>query len=231
MSEQSESEHQKSKIVLASRSPRRRELLGHLISPDRIEIVPPTSAEELGFEGLTTWRSIEDRMVEIASDKLHDTMSQLAGRKHNVATSDRDAAIAAVIAADTVIVAGEESEGLIVLGQPPADDQYAATVRRWFLEYYAGQVHFASTALVVATSDNRSVQRLCRSSVTMTHDVERWLDWYIETGEPRGKAGGYALQGAGSLFVSHVEGSVSNVVGLPLRELLECFEELQIDVG
>ena len=61
-----------------------------------------------------------------------------------------------------------------------------------------------------------------------TADLERRLDWYVSTGEPRGKAGGYAIQGAGSLFVTQVQGSVSNVVGLPLEALVEVFEELGI---
>ena len=62
-------------------------------------------------------------------------------------------------------------------------------------------------------------------------DVERHLEWYIGTEEPRGKAGGYAIQGAASIFVSKVAGSLSNVVGLPLECLLEILEELKIDVG
>ena len=61
-------------------------------------------------------------------------------------------------------------------------------------------------------------------------DVEKHLEWYIETGEPRGKAGGYAIQGAGSIFVSQVTGSLTNVIGLPLEALLSAFEELEIDV-
>ncbi|HXY34093.1 MAG TPA: Maf family protein, partial [Planctomycetaceae bacterium] len=63
--------------------------------------------------------------------------------------------------------------------------------------------------------------RVVTSRVTFVEDVDRWLDWYLSTEEPRGKAGGYALQGAGSIFIAKVEGSLSNVVGLPLAELLE----------
>ena len=70
-----------------------------------------------------------------------------------------------------------------------------------------------------------------KSEVTFRADSERWIDWYLATGEPKGKAGGYAIQGAGSIFVARVEGSLSNVVGLPLRELWEIFDELGIDVG
>jgi septum formation protein len=59
----------------------------------------------------------------------------------------------------------------------------------------------------------------------MRPDVEPWLDWYIATGEPQGKAGGYAVQGAGSVFVTKIEGSYSNVVGLPLEETLALLRE------
>jgi len=75
-----------------------------------------------------------------------------------------------------------------------------------------------------------SVERIVKSDVTFIPDVERHLEWYIRTGEPRGKAGGYAIQGAGSIFISKVTGSLSNVVGLPLEALLDAFEELQVDI-
>ena len=55
------------------------------------------------------------------------------------------------------------------------------------------------------------------------HDkaADEWLDWYVDTGEPLGKAGGYAIQGAGSVLVTRVEGSISNVIGLPLEHTIE----------
>ena len=53
----------------------------------------------------------------------------------------------------------------------------------------------------------------------------------LETGEPQGKAGGYAIQGAGSVFVEQVRGSLTNVVGLPLEEVLDALEELRVYVG
>jgi septum formation protein len=67
--------------------------------------------------------------------------------------------------------------------------------------------------------------------VTFGADGQPFLEWYLATGEPRGKAGGYALQGAGSLFVERVNGSPSNVVGLPLRETWEVLREAGMEVG
>ena len=70
-----------------------------------------------------------------------------------------------------------------------------------------------------------------KTEVSFHADVSPWLPWYLSTGESRGKAGGYALQGAGSVFVSKVRGSLSNVIGLPLEELLTVFAELKVNVG
>ncbi len=137
-----------------------------------------------------------------------------------------------VITADTEVVVERAGGSLHVLGQPPADDSWAETVRRWFRDDYAGKTHLAATALCVerlGDKDAARSQRMTRvvtSRVTFIDDVDRWLEWYLATGEPSGKAGGYALQGAGSIFVAKVEGSLSNVVGLPLAELLEMVNAL-----
>ena len=60
----------------------------------------------------------------------------------------------------------------------------------------------------------------------MRGNVDDWIEWYLDTGEPIGKAGGYAIQGAGSVFVTQVEGSLSNVIGLPLEDTVALFEQL-----
>ncbi len=136
-----------------------------------------------------------------------------------------------MIAADTTIVATGKHGRLQVIGQPPEDDSWKAVVRAWFRDYFAGRTHLALTVLCVRGSDGRSAERLTKSEVAFIADVDQHLDWYINTGEPRGKAGGYAIQGAGSIFVSQVNGSLTNVIGLPLEALLSAFEELGIDVG
>ncbi len=60
----------------------------------------------------------------------------------------------------------------------------------------------------------------------MRADVDPWLDWYLDTGEPLGKAGGYAVQGAADVFITRVDGSISNVVGLPLARLIGLWAQL-----
>jgi septum formation protein len=134
-----------------------------------------------------------------------------------------------IIAADTAIVATGADGERHVLGQPPDNDSWDQTVRRWFRHYYAGRTHLALTALCVQEPGGSSAERIVKTEVTFIPDVEQHLEWYIGTGEPRGKAGGYAIQGAGSIFVSNVTGSLTNVIGLPLEALLDVFEEVQVD--
>jgi septum formation protein len=211
------------RFILGSRSPRRLALLEQIVSSDAIEVLPPRSPDEPGFEGLADWPAIERRLLETAGGKCADVLQQ--------ARLWREDRVPIVIAADTIIVAHDPAGSLVVLGQPPPDDTWADTVRFWFRNYYAGRTHAAVTAFRVVGPEGQISERVVKSFVTFAADVERWLEWYLATGEPRGKAGGYALQGTGSLFITQVQGSLSNVIGLPIRELLEVFEELRIDVG
>jgi septum formation protein len=206
-------------FVLASRSPRRLELLGLLHPVDRLQVVPPRETSEAGFEGLESLAAIEMRLAEIARTKAADVADQLASNA--VAHSER----CFVIAADTTIVVSGSDGALHVLGQPPGDESWKETVRRWFREHYAGRPHLALTALCVVRPPGAVAERIVRTEVTFIADVEKHLEWYIGTGEPCGKAGGYAIQGAGSVFVSKVVGSISNVVGLPLEALREILED------
>lgn len=208
------------RFVLASRSPQRLELLRQIVPPAQIEVLPPRSSDEAGFDRLHDWTLLEQRLTEIARTKCEDVCRQIAARTD-------DHIPRAVIAADTIIVV-RDGEELRALGQPPDDDSWQDVVRRWFTGFYAGKTHWAVTALCVAAAKG-TFERIVRSEVSMAADVERWLEWYLATGEPRGKAGGYAIQGAGSLFITRVEGSSSNVVGLPIRELREVFAEADLE--
>jgi septum formation protein len=217
------------RFILGSRSPRRLELLQQIVAAGDIEVVPPRSPNEADFDNLHDWPAIESRLVQIARAKCDDVLDQLAGNTHEPGR--------VVVAADTVVVVGAGPHILRVLGQPPDDSSWPTVVRRWFLEDYAGKTHTVATALCVAPTDAFSgpassprsgdnvVCRVVTSTVAFHAHVDRWLDWYLATGEPRGKAGGYAVQGAGSIFVSRVEGSVSNVIGLPLEALLEIIRD------
>ncbi len=199
--------------MLGSRSPRRLELLQQIVPAEAIEVLPPSSSVEAGFEGLADWPAVEGRLLEIARGKCADVLDQLSARRADPRRI--------VITADTIVVVRGNGGRLVVLGQPPEDASWPEVVRRWFLDYYAGQTHEVATAFCVAQAGMPPVERIVRSAVTFHDDVTRQLDWYLATGDPRGKAGGYAVQGAGGIFISRIDGSLSNVVGLPLRELVE----------
>ena len=205
-----------SSVVLGSRSPRRAELLSLVVPRERIRVVPPSSAEEAGFEGLTSRAAIEERLRAIAAAKRDDVLRQIGGK----------AADTLVVAADTVVVVGERDGELNVLGQPPESDWREVT-RRWFLDHYAGRTHSVLTGLCVAAPSG-SREAVVESRLTFRADAADLLDWYLDTGEPRGVAGGYAIQRAGSVFVERIEGSLTNVVGLPVRELVEALRELGV---
>lgn len=202
-----------SRLILGSRSPRRLELLSLLVPRDRIEVRAPMNPDEEGFDGLDTEPKIEQRLLQIARDKNADVAAQIPGGTHSILT------------ADTTIVGCDSAGRLAVLGQPPDDETWPDVVRGWFHLYYLGKTHIALTAVCLRTPDGRRHEVVARSEVTFRSADEAWLDWYLATGESRGKAGGYGLQGAADVFVERIVGSPSNVVGLPLRETAELLRQ------
>lgn len=207
------------KLILGSRSPRRLELLSLLVPRERIEVCAPIDPNEAGFEGLTTEADIARRLMEIARGKNADVAAQPG-------CSNR-----AILTADTTIVGRDASGGPAVLGQPPEDATWPEVVRGWFRRYYLGKTHVALTAVCVRTPEGRLHEAVARSEVTFGAACDELVEWYLATGEPRGKAGGYALQGAADVFVERIVGSPSNVVGLPLRETVELLRAWDPTVG
>ena len=203
--------------ILGSRSPRRFELLSQIVPAEQIEVLPPLVEEEAGFGGLATLSDLKSRLLTIATHKWDDVCGQFA---------QRDEPPPLILTADTVVVASGPTSEPVALEKPPEGDDYAATIRDWFRDFYAGKTHSVLTACVIGRPGETAVSRIVATEVTFCEDVDRWLEWYIATGEPRGKAGGYALQDRGSIFVTRVEGSYSNVVGLPLEEVMLILQEL-----
>lgn len=201
-------------IVLGSRSPRRKELLSLLVPAERIQILPPSDPNEPGFEGLRDEAAIIDQLQQIARMK-----------NLNVRARPECPREALVLTADTTIVAGGPGD-YTVLGQPPATADWRATVREWFHNYYFGQTHRAMTAVVLSHPDGRNVEQVAETRVIMRAADSALLEWYLHTDEPLGKAGGYALQGAGSVLIERVDGSLSNVVGLPLEAVRVMLSQL-----
>ena len=118
---------------------------------------------------------------------------------------------AVVLAADTTVVIDET-----ILGKP-ADEEDAARM----LRLLSGRTHEVLTAVSVARAGAVMLTEVERTIVEFAPLSQFEIDWYVATGEPRDKAGAYAIQGYASRFVTRIDGSYSNVVGLPVALVYE----------
>jgi len=180
-------------LVLASASPRRRDLLQR--AGLRFEVMPAYIPEEVR-EGEPP-RALVERL---AAEKAAAVRSRLPERPRRL-----------VLGSDTVVVLGDE-----ILGKPRDAEEAVAMLRR-----LSGRTHRVWTGIAVFATDSVTPSvRSIESQVTLRAAGEAELRAYVATGEPLDKAGAYALQGEGRRFVSRIEGSESNVIGLPLEETL-----------
>ena len=180
-------------LILASASPRRRELLTAAGIPHTVD---PVDIDERVQAGEAPAAHVE----RLARQKA------LAGAARHPARR--------VLGADTVVVAGDE-----ILGKPKNDDD-----ARRMLRLLSGRAHDVLTAVALA-SGARVDSRVERTRVWFAPLSEDAVDWYVSTGECRDKAGAYAIQGLASRFIPRIEGSYSNVVGLPIAAVVEMLEE------
>ena len=195
-------------IILGSRSPQRLQLLGQLVTPERIHVLPPLDDQEEGFDGLSELPEIIDRLASIARTKAADVQRQ--------SEKIPDCNWSMIICADTVILGREDNGQLTALGKPDGLG-WEDRVRDWFTRYYSARTHHVASAVCVIARNGEWSERTHLTDVRF-HAVESGLlDWYIATKEPLGKAGGYGLQGAGGMFLESIHGSISNVIGLPLE--------------
>ncbi|MBQ8150638.1 MAG: septum formation protein Maf [Clostridia bacterium] len=123
-----------------------------------------------------------------------------------------------VLAADTLVCAGDQ-----VLGKP-ADEEDALRM----LRLLSGREHQVHTGVCIRCPDGRIINRAATTQVTFLPVGDGLLRRYIATGEPMDKAGAYAIQGRAGAFISRIEGSPTNVIGLPLEMLTEIFQELEL---
>lgn len=176
-------------IYLASRSPRRRELLTQMavdfavIAADVDESVQPGE-------------SPQDYVQRIAVEKARAGVSGLAANDKKP-----------VLAADTAVIVDQT-----IFGKPVNDDD-----ARRMLKLLSGHSHLVMTAVALA-SENDLKTAISVSEVRFAAMTEAEIDWYIQTGEGRDKAGSYAVQGLGAIFIDQIQGSYSGIMGLPVRE-------------
>jgi septum formation protein len=190
------------KIILASKSPRRKNLLEGLLEGLGISFeVCPADVDESVRQGETPG----EHTLRLAREKAERAAE---GGKEGV-----------YIGADTVVVIDDE-----ILGKP--SDREGA---KKMLERLSGRTHTVVTGFCVFdTLSGRRIERAVESRVTIKNMTEKEIENYLSTGEPLDKAGAYAIQGIGSFMVENVEGSYTNVVGLPIDELREALREVGI---
>jgi septum formation protein len=186
-------------IVLASGSPRRKELLAGV----GLEFeVLPSDVEEISLEG----EAPQDQVCRLALEKATDVAAKRPG--------------AWVLGADTIVVI----DGLI-LGKPRDESEAHEMLARLsgrIHEVYTGY------AIINSMFPEMKRLRFVNSKVFIRSLAEREIDDYISTGEPMDKAGSYAIQGIGAAVVQSVSGSYTNVVGLPLCEVAQDLKDLGV---
>lgn len=186
-------------IHLASESPRRHALLEQL----GVAFEPVTQDVH---ERMEAGESPEVFVIRLALEKARSGYRHCAG----------DSAV--VLGADTVVVLDDEP-----LGKPASEAEALA-----MLERLSGTTHRVLTGVALVDGE-REATRLSLSSVTFREIGPEERKRYWLSGEPRDKAGAYAIQGRGGVFVEHLDGSYSGVMGLPLFETGDLLDEFGLD--
>ena len=185
---------QKCPLILASGSPRRKEILDTM----GLEFSVDVSDADESFAGTP-----EEMVLELSRRKALAVASRHSG--------------AMILAADTLVFGDE------VLGKP-----HSAEEAKRMLAELSGRWHSVYTGVTMI--DTRSGKTLSRADVTRVHFVAltaQDIDAYVATGEPLDKAGAYGIQGRGGMFIDRIEGSYSNVVGLPMALVRSMLLELE----
>ena len=176
------------RLILASASPRRLDLLARIGVTPDAVIAPDIDESVPGGELPRT------HALRLAREKAQ----AVAAREPE----------SLVLAADTVVAVGRR-----IL--PKVEDE--ATLRAC-MKLLSGRRHRVLTGVALALPGGGARERLVETTIAMKRLSPQEIDYYAGHGEWRGKAGGYALQGYGEVYVRHIAGSYSNVVGLPLAE-------------
>jgi septum formation protein len=183
-------------LILASASRRRQELLSRLGLPFK---AIPSRINETVVEGETP----EEHVLRLCEEKARDI-----GQLHPTRW---------VIGADTIVLSG-----MTILGKPRNKKEAL-----WMIESLAGKAHEVYTGLcVLRLEDERVMKQAVCTLVRFRSLSEEEMVWYVHTGEPFDKAGGYAIQGYGSVLIEGIEGSYTNVVGLPVPELIDMLRKI-----
>lgn len=194
------------RIYLASRSPRRRDLLRQIgVDFDTLLFRAPPRHDEDICEDVLPGEDVETYVVRVARAKAEGGVQRLALRKMQRQP---------VLSADTTL----EFQGEII-GKPDNAEHASEILRR-----LSGQEHRVLTAVALA-HEGRLDHRLSLSTVRFRAISEREIRRYIATGEPMDKAGAYGIQGFAAAFVAEIRGSYTGIMGLPLFETAQLLGE------
>lgn len=188
------------KIILASSSPRRKDLLSGL--GIKFETDPSNYQEDMS--------------LKMSPEKLAIYLS--LGKAKDVAQKHKDSI---VIAADTFCVLNGE-----LLGKPGTKEEAIC-----MLKNLSGNVHSVITGFtIIDTRTNEQTSKSVETKVYFRKISEKEIDAYVASGEPMDKAGAYAIQGFGGLFVEKIEGDYFNIVGLPIAPLYLELQKFGLDI-
>lgn len=187
------------KIVLASGSPRRKELLQK--AGYQIEIFPPKLSETLDKN-----LSLDDALVDIARQKADACLAQFSGQF----SLDLP-----VLASDTMVIFGGEA-----LGKPKDRTQ-----AKDFISMLSGQEHEVKTSILLKNfSTGRELTHVETTKVYFKKLTEKEIEDFLDTNEWTDKAGAYGIQGAAGKFVEKLDGSLDSVIGLPVEQVARLLE-------
>ena len=182
------------KFVLASASPRRLELLGQIGITP--DLVDPADADETPLKDESP-RNLALRLSQVKADAVRE--------KHKGAI---------ILASDTVVGLGHRC-------LPKAADEKEA---RRFLEMLSGRRHRVYSGVTIIDAAGKAHSRVVRTDVKLKRLSAAEIDAYIESNEWQGKAGAYGIQGLAAAYVNFINGSYTNVVGLPLFEVSQILQ-------
>ena len=204
-----------SQIILASASPRRKELLEQIGL--EFEICPAKGEEVI------TKTAPEEVVMELTKQKAEEVAAMVSsfGENHKEITTPSDIL---VVGADTVVAYDGK-----ILGKPKDEADAKAT-----LTMLSGNTHsvFTGVTLVLIDKSGRAGEIVFyeKTDVKMHKMSEAEIDRYIETGEPMDKSGSYAIQGKCAIYIEKIDGDYNNVVGLPITRIYQELKKIGIDI-
>ena len=204
-----------SQIILASQSPRRKELLEQI----GLEFeICPAKGEEIITKSIP-----EEVVMELSKQKAEEVAAMVMsfGENHKEITTPSDIL---VIGADTVVAYDGK-----ILGKPSDE----ADAKR-MLTMLSGNTHsvFTGVTLVLIDKTGRAGELVFyeKTDVKMHAMTEAEIDRYIATGEPMDKAGSYGIQGKCAIYIEKIDGDYNNVVGLPITRIYQELKNIGIDI-